>query len=262
MEDTYKRMKYTLKAYISVLILILLYYIIEFHEEIKGFVPSGWVLITLIFTYYIISKNYNRLLIRVMLTLPLVIIIRILEMQFKVPFLISLSLVIIPLDIWTIISWRYHILSILLQFIVINYLNSEEELKISELLISYEIIVIYIIFTTFVFAVIEKLLKEYWVIRETSEKSFRVFLSIMRDWQEAKVIIDESLNIKFQNRKFEEIMKKLINNSFPNSMKETIHENSFDKFKETIHLCIKKQEPTNSTVILSYKSKNTQGILL
>ena len=50
-----------------------------------------------------------------------------------------------------------------------------------------------------IFATIEKLLKEFWVIRETDQKSFRTFMSIFNDSHYETLILSESLNVEFYN---------------------------------------------------------------
>jgi hypothetical protein len=56
--------------------------------------------------------------------------------------------------------------------------------------------------TSAVFATGEKALKEFWVMKETSSKSFRTFLNVMNDSDTIKVVCDEKLNVIFYNEKF------------------------------------------------------------
>ena len=258
-DDTYKRLRYTFKAYLWMIILALIYYLLKYYDESVGYTLCGVGLCILSLAYYLAFYNYSRLIIRWMMIFPLYIVQKVLIIWFNVPVQFAIPFTIIPTDIWTLINWRHHIMSNLIQLSLLSFWNSENISYKFDSLLWFQTIVIFWVISTFIFAVLEKLLKEFWVIRETSEKSFRAFLSVMRDCQEAKVIIDESLNIKFYNKKFEEIMKNLINNSHPNSMKESVHENSIDKFKQSIHICIKKQENSCSTVIFLNKNKETQG---
>lgn len=98
-------------------------------------------------------------------------------------------------------------------------------------------------------------MKEFWIIRETAEKSFRMFHSIIDDFHNEVLILDESLNIIYSNHKFEEAMKRLIKDSFPNHLKDFIHENSYDIFKEELADCIKNKKSLNSTVYLLKKKE-------
>lgn len=112
------------------------------------------------------------------------------------------------------------------------------------------------------FSIFEKLLKEFWVIRETSEKSFRIMLSLAHDNHNEILVVDESLNVIFSNARFENIMKKLIDNTNPRHIKEFVHENSLESYKEKLLTVIKTQTPCNSTVHLWNKVNTIRGRFL
>jgi shikimate kinase len=106
----------------------------------------------------------------------------------------------------------------------------------------------------FVFLHIEKVLKEFWVIRETSQKSFKTFYSIFDNNHRGKFIVDDSMTLLYLNKNFEETMKRLIGRSFPTQLKEFIHENSYDTFKENI-IESRKQWKFQCTTVFLLKKK-------
>lgn len=111
----------------------------------------------------------------------------------------------------------------------------------------------------FMFALVEKFLKEFWVIRETSEKSFKMFMGMVDDNQNEVILVDQSMNLLFINKKFEAEMGRLIQNSFPTQLKEFVHENSLDTFKTQISDVIKNQEPCSTTVYFLKKHRDGTG---
>ena len=99
-----------------------------------------------------------------------------------------------------------------------------------------------------IFATFEKLLKEYWVIRNTNEKSFRTFMNMVTNHSDSIFIVNESLGLVYINNKFEEVMRNLIRSKYPSQLNEFIHENSYETFASKITEVIKTQESITETV--------------
>lgn len=79
--------------------------------------------------------------------------------------------------------------------------SSYEFFGFSRSYLSFSIALTYIILIhTFVFAVVEKLMKEHWVIRETAEKSFRTFLSMVDDNPREIFVVDSNFHLLYINK--------------------------------------------------------------
>ena len=96
------------------------------------------------------------------------------------------------------------------------------------------------------------------MIRETSEKSFRTFLSLIEDNYNEIFIIDKNKAILYANKAFEDSMAQLIGDRNPTYLKEFVHENSIDALENQVGICIKEQKKfiTNIFLIKRFQSKS------
>jgi hypothetical protein len=101
-------------------------------------------------------------------------------------------------------------------------------------------------------------MREFWVIRETNEKSFRTLLNIVNNGHEEVFIINERLQLQYYNNQFRKRLIGLIG-SVPHSAKEFVHTDSFESFKEKVIGSIKSQNPASITVQLIYKTDELGG---
>lgn len=169
------------------------------------------------------------------MTIPLITFQLNLLRQYKTGLFASMIPTLI-FDMTTLYSWRLHLISSMFQTVTVftlatgnvisfkgNFItdattenimdlieplhqklqkvSSYEFLGFSRSYLSFSIALTYVILLhTFIFAVIEKLMKEHWVIRETAEKSFRTFLSMVDDNPREIFVVDNNYNILYINK--------------------------------------------------------------
>jgi hypothetical protein len=166
------------------------------------------------------------------------------------------------MDTCTLFSWKFHSINLAVQNTILilekNYLLSSENNEIFTLKTATEVIT-----STFVsiwaFVVLEKVLKEFWVIRETSERTYFSLFNMVNNYTDEVVVVDELLKIKFSNDYFERSMDKFLSCKFPGHMKELVHEDSLERLKTEILQCIKRQKISKTFVHLTNKAKDIKG---
>jgi hypothetical protein len=242
-KDNFIRMLYTVKSFIAV------FFIISIVDNItKEYWNVGIHTIATAILYlsafYCSSAKYTRFHVRVLMAIPLLVIQLTLLRQYKTGLFISM-LPTLVIDIMTLYSWRLHIISSMLQTMLILFLSSInaislkndiiiqslsgnfneilnpvhqkphsvsifEFLGFSSSYLAFSVVLLYIILMqTFMFSVIEKLMKEHWVIRETAEKSFRTYFNIFDDLQTEVIFVDSNLKLLWANKRFQNTIFKL-----------------------------------------------------
>ena len=257
-KDIVIRLKSTIKALIA---LYFVFYLLDSYFYIK----QGVTISSLLFiagwagSIYLCDKKYNGFYIRICMAAPVFILQNTIAIHHEWSFAIVM-LINLPIDVCTLVSWKYHISSMLTQnLLVVIWILNNNNLKIEETamkltkLTDIWIILILWIFEIILFSLIEKFLKEFWVIRETSEKSFRTFLSLIDDNYNEIFIIDRGRNLLYANKAFEDTMLLLIGERYPTSINEFVHENSFDTFQNKIDNCIKEQKKFSTNIFLIKK---------
>jgi len=167
--------------------------------------------------------------------IPLLVIQLALLKHHKTGLFISM-LPILVIDLLTLYSWRKHLLSSMFQTFVLvvlatlNIISFKEGViegsyskKVSELAQpvhhklnshsayeaigfskSYLVFILTLMYVlliqAFMFAVVEKAMKEYWVIRETNEKSFKTMFNIFENTPRETIIVDANMKLMYVNK--------------------------------------------------------------
>ena len=195
-------------------------------------------------------NKYDRYYIRALLIIPIALLRYKLGKSLEMPIVILNLLLIIPTDLCTSLDWQQHCSSVLVH-VLIDIVVSQYLLGVVNpsnlLMFSFHLkVIVSIAFNAWVYSVLEKFLKEFWVIRETSEKSFRTFHTMLNENQSETIVLsprnkssnkskDDGFDVIFSNNAFEKTMKRLINKEFPSSLKEFVHENSIENTKQKVN---------------------------
>lgn len=138
-------------------------------------------------------------------------------------------------------------------FLVIHYWNQGEKFNSIARLSTFGdsiSILVNIVFSLFIFSLFEKLFKEFWVIRETNEKSFTTFHSFYEENSKETIIVNSDLKSLMMNSKCTDTLQRLIKKS-PTSLRDFIHEDSFETFREEVLKWIKEKKTSTCTVYLT-----------
>ena len=194
--------------------------------------------------------------------IPLLTFQHLLITKFHTTFVLAL-IVAIPIDVCTMYSWRKHLMGTMIQnlllFMTVHMYTPVKDLQSVAKLTKYTdslCIALFTLLDLVVFALLEKVMKEFWVIRETTEKSFRMFHSMIDENNKEIFIIDEGMNLIYMNQHFESTVKRLIKDEFPTQLKDFIHENSYDSFRDQLLESIKDRKEWASTVYLLKKKES------
>ena len=259
-KDIVIRLKYTAK---SLILLYLIFYLFDVYFFIKQSISLSTLLciIGCIWSIYLWEKNHNGFMIRICMAIPLFILQNTVAIYHNSSFAMVM-LINLPIDVWTLAWWKYHISSMLAQnlFVLISMHNNNMKMEESAMKPTkpsdFLMILVLCIFEIILFWIIEKFLKEFWVIRETSEKSFRTVLSLIEDNHNEIFIIDKNKSILYANKAFEDSMVKLINDRHPNHLNDFVHENSFESLENKIGVWLKEQKRFTTNIFLIKKSQN------
>lgn len=208
------------------------------------------------------SHHHSRYLTRVSMAIPIVILQVMMVSKLNIPTYITLMITLVPIDTCSLFSWKLHSLSFIWNYIVLRNLpyvskmvmssTSCEIVRESEQFTYFQGFIVLLV-ELVIFATIEKLLKEFWVIRETDQKSFRTFMSIFNDSHYETLILSESLNVEFYNWAFENLMAEIFPKINYKNAQTFINPDYYESFKERIVNCIKTQKPSSFTVEISDK---------
>lgn len=91
------------------------------------------------------------------------------------------------------------------------------------------------------YATLEKHSKESWVIRETTEKSFKTFLNMVDENPKEVFIIDKSGALQFINKRAQDLLLKSTKNI--TSFFDIVHKRNQEKFILQVHNVIKTSHP-------------------
>lgn len=108
-----------------------------------------------------------------------------------------------------------------------------------------------LVLQTFSCAVIEKLMKENWVIRETAEKSFRTFFTMIENSPRETFVVDNQMNLLYINKKFDRTVLNICQKRNPRHMKDFIGEDHLLTFKEKILSSIKSNKECSKVIKLN-----------
>lgn len=138
---------------------------------------------------------------------------------------------------------------LLVTFLYPKTVPKESILNLSDISQSAMIFATWLI-NTFIFATCEKLIKEYWVIRDTYEKSFKTFMTIVDDSASPIFILNDSWELMYANKSFGDSMLDLIKQRYPDQLSDFVHTDNFEAFKTKIQTVISDQTVLNETVNL------------
>lgn len=93
---------------------------------------------------------------------------------------------------------------------------------------------------SFVFANIEKLMKQNWVLRHTYEKSYRNLLNMFDLTMTNKVLVNTQGTIVFSNQRFIDLMDCGTLDKLPNKLKDFIHKDDYQKVISSVQRVIEK----------------------
>jgi PAS domain-containing protein len=116
---------------------------------------------------------------------------------------------------------------------------------------SFPIYLVILIIDLYLFAVIEKFMKENWVIRDSSDKSFKQLLAMIDDHPQELFVMDQNMNIQFFNKKFEESVDALQKDKFPKSAKDLIHNDENESYTASVMNVIQDQQQIKKSINLS-----------
>ena len=257
-KDMSIRLKYTLNSFIIIYILLTMLLTNIGMVAVLLYISLG-------VTLFYWQKKWNNLFARILLIIPIWMLQQLLAFELNWTFMMVLILE-LPIDLCTLHTWRKHFTATIIQVMILflwkyqvvgnNKVNGI--LKLASLSDSISLM-IFIAIDIMIFVQFEKLFKESWVIRETTQKSFKTFYSVYDKNHREQFIIDESLQLLFMNTKFEETMKKLIDSKYPSHLKEFVHENSYEGFKDQLILSIKQKKYSSSSVcFLRLKERSSE----
>lgn len=106
------------------------------------------------------------------------------------------------------------------------------------------------------FAIIEKLMKENFVLRDSTEKSFKQLLGMVDDHPDELVVVDQFFSIQFFNKKFFERIRARADGKVPRSCEDLIHADDKDEFTKKILEAIKDQKTIETSVNLNRESSD------
>ena len=256
--DNFIRWKYTIVSFIAITIVLVFLDSILYNFKILN-VGNILSLLSLGGTVYLLYNVDNGLYPRVSLSIALLFIQINLVVDYNSPLLVSL-LPIALFDSLTLYSWKLHWVSVLGQSILwsiwlrISHLNPE--MVGLENAIAFNSFMCFIKFfiilaaDAFIFATVEKLMKENWVLRDTFDKSFKQLLSMIDDHPEEIFVLDQSMNIIFFNKKFLNCLAKSNqqDNKIPKNCKELFHVDERDEYWGKVIEAIKDQKLIESSI--------------
>ena len=99
-----------------------------------------------------------------------------------------------------------------------------------------------------IFVVLEKMMKENWVIRDSTDKSFKQLLNMIDEHPSEIFVVDQNMKIKFFNDKFWQSAKLLQADKIPFNSKDLIHSDDREAYLSRVSRVIAKQRATTTTI--------------
>ena len=193
--------------------------------------------ISAIFSLY---KLKNFQICRILMIFPLAWLSAGLLSDYSIPGL-QMLIPITIFDVLAVKTWKTHFGFLWLHIILINFFNrtmlQPQNWDNWILLVSYRglaCLVLVIISDLFIFATLEKHMKESWVLKTSFEKSFRTMLQIFESSPFEGILVDTYGNIMFSNHQFLKTSGNEQSSKMLHKIKDFVHKDDIEALEEAI----------------------------
>lgn len=198
------------------------------------------------------------MVLRAMCTIPVVLVqVLLLDAVPDHPILITIPS--FMADIFFIYTWKKHIIADLAQIVLA--LIMYQFIGVGSVgIVNSGIQVLKLYFgNILLFCSLERLLKEAWVLRETSEKSFKTFFQMLDEHQQEIFVISSHGKIEYFNHKAEKTLISSLGGQIPDHISKFISDHSQSKFNDQLKHMFKENSPPLREEITMIKQVGNQN---